>query len=328
MEKHKNQQRSRINKAFEKIPRFDGTNPSYCFDWLEQTEALVNEHQGRIYREELLLNCGTSVSKTINALPQGAINQNIKDAVLRNHSNLRTMSQQSNTYHQLHQKPNEALQTYNTRYASFFKLAYPELELDNPLSRMHCIHYTSSLYGKLGDEMTGRFNQDLPENLQTAFKKATNFEPQIITKKSINNRKIHKVNHINIVHGEDEVEINEAHVRNPNYKGKNYNLNYQQNRTKMTNNMTTNNASSHHNNTNQSYRSSSHHNNSNPGYGYNKTNQQEKPVNVSVTLHGPVSKELLYKIQEVQRQDQTRRPPSKRRVCKCFKQIPPQKGGS
>ena len=93
VEKCKNQQRSRINKAFERIPRFDGTNPSYCFDWLEQTEALVNEHQGRIYREELLLNCGTSVPKTIHALPQGATNQHIKDAVLRNHSNLRTVSQ-------------------------------------------------------------------------------------------------------------------------------------------------------------------------------------------------------------------------------------------
>ena len=93
MEKHENQQRSRINKAFKKIPRFDGTNPSYCFDWLEQTEALVNEHQGRIYREELLLNCGTSMSKTIHTLPQGATNQHIKDAVLRDHSNLRTMSQ-------------------------------------------------------------------------------------------------------------------------------------------------------------------------------------------------------------------------------------------
>ena len=77
-------------------------------------------------------------------------------------------------------------------------------------------------------------------------------------------------------------------MRNPNYKGKNYDPNYQQNRTKTTNNTTTNNASS-------------HHNNSNPGYGYNKTNQQEKPVNVSVTLHGPVSKEQLYKIQEVLR---------------------------
>ena len=89
VEKCKNQKRSRINKAFKKIPRFDGTNPSYCFDWLEQTEALVNEHQGRIYREELLFNCGTSMSKTIHALPQGATNQHIKDAVIQNHSNLR-----------------------------------------------------------------------------------------------------------------------------------------------------------------------------------------------------------------------------------------------
>ena len=79
MEKCENQQRSKINKAFEKIPRFDGTNPSYCFDWLEQTEALVNEHHGQIYREELLLNCGTSMSKTIHALPQGVTNQIIKD---------------------------------------------------------------------------------------------------------------------------------------------------------------------------------------------------------------------------------------------------------
>ena len=53
--KQENQQCTHIDKAFEKIPRFDGTNPSYCFDWLEQTEALLNEHQGRVYREELLI---------------------------------------------------------------------------------------------------------------------------------------------------------------------------------------------------------------------------------------------------------------------------------
>ena len=93
VEKRKNQQRSQINKAFEKIPRFDGTNPNYCFNWLGQTEALVKEHQGRIYREELLRNCGTSVSKTIHTLPQEATNQHIKDAVLQNHSNLRMVSQ-------------------------------------------------------------------------------------------------------------------------------------------------------------------------------------------------------------------------------------------
>ena len=239
------------------------------------------------------------MSKTIHPLPQGATNQSIKDAVLRNHSNLRTVSQRSNAYHQLHQKPNEALQSYNTRYASFFNLAYPELELDNPLSRMHCIHYASSLYGKLGDEMTGRFNQDLPENLQMAFEKAANFKPWIITKQSINSRKIHEVNHIDVGH-EDEIEINKAYVRNPNYKGKNYDPNFAQNRLKATNN-NTNNASNNHNNTMPSYGPSGQHGNNNSGYGYSKSNQQEKPVNVSVTLHRPVSKDQLYKIQEVLR---------------------------
>ena len=146
--------------------------------------------------------------------------------------------------------------------------------------------------------MNGRFNQDLPENLQTAFEKATNFELQIITKQSINSRKIHEVNHIDVGH-EDEIEFNEAHVRNPNYKGKNYDLNFAQNRLKATNNKT--NTSNNQNNNTSSYRPSNQHSNKHSGYGYSKSNQQEKPVNVSVTLHGPVSKDQLYKIQEVLR---------------------------
>ena len=254
---------------------------------MEQTEALVNEHQGRVYREELLLNCGTSLAKTIHALPQEATNQQIKDAVLQNHSNLRTVSQCSNAYQQLHQKPDEALQTYNTRYTSYFNLAYPELEIDNPLSRMHCIHYASSLYGKLGDEMTGRYNQDLPENLHTAFEKATNFEPRIITKQSINERRVHDINLIDVTSGQEEIKINEAHIRNPNYKGKNYDPNYQQNKNK--NNFNNNSTSG------TSYQSSG---NQGQGNHYTKNNHQEKPVNVSVMLNGPVSKEQLYKIQE------------------------------
>ena len=43
------QHHNRVNKSFEKIPRFDGTNPAYCFDWLTQVEALVNDNEGRNY---------------------------------------------------------------------------------------------------------------------------------------------------------------------------------------------------------------------------------------------------------------------------------------
>ena len=49
----------------------------------------------------------------------------------------------------------------------------------------HSIQYASLLYGKLGDEMEGRFNQDLPESLQAAFEKAMNFKPCIFTKQTI-----------------------------------------------------------------------------------------------------------------------------------------------
>ena len=139
--------------------------------------------------------------------------------------------------------------------------------------------------------MTGRFNQDLPEIMHTAFEKAANFELRIITKQSINKRRVHDINHIDVTPGQDEIEINEAHIRNPNYKGKNYDPNYQQNKNKQ-------NFSNNSSNSGTNYQ-----NNGNQGQGnhYTKNNHQEKPVNVSVTLNGPVSKEQLYKIQEVLR---------------------------
>ena len=119
-EKKETQQCNRVNKSFKKIPRFDGSTPHYCFDWLEQTEALSNWYPDRNHKGELLFNCGDSVSKTIHAVPAGATNQQIKDAVLHNHSNLCTLSQWSNAYQNMYQKPDEALQTYNTRYSSYF----------------------------------------------------------------------------------------------------------------------------------------------------------------------------------------------------------------
>ena len=154
---------------------------------------------------------------------------------------------------------------------------------------MHCIHYASSLYGKLCDEMTDRFNQDLPENLHTVFEKAMNFKPCIITKQSINERKVHDINHIDVIPCQDEIEINKAHIRNPNYKGKNYDPNYQQNKNKQ-------NFGNNSSNPGNNYQNKGH-----QGNKYTKSNHQEKPVNVSVTLNGSVRKELLYKIQEVLR---------------------------
>ena len=135
----------------------------------------------------------------------------------------------------------------------------------------------------------------MPESLQAAFEEATNFKPHILTKQTINTRRKNEVKQIDITNYDEDFEVNEAHIRNPNYKGKNYDPNYQ---NKNKNNSNNNNASS----------SSSH-----SGTGYNKhynnnrmsnnakSTPQDKLTNVQVTLTGPVNWDLLFKIQQVLR---------------------------
>ena len=167
-------------------------------------------------------------------------------------------------------------------------MAHPDITVDDAGSRTQCIHYVSSLHGKLGDEMEGRFNQDLPKSLQAAFKKAMNFEPCILTKQTINTRRI---NEVDVIQYDEEFKVNEAHIQNPGYEGKNYDSNYQ---NKNKNNNKNNSSSS------PSYsgtRYNKHYNNGTPNN--TKSTFQDKPPNVQVTLTGPANRDQLFKIQEV-----------------------------
>ena len=146
----------------------------------------MSNNYNRDYYEKLLLNSGGSITKTIHNIDVNTTAEQIKDIILHNHSNLKTPSQKLHAFNSIQQKPDEALQTYNSQYESHFRLAYPDITVDDTGSRTQCIHYASSLHGKLGNEIEGRFNQDLPESLQAALEKATNYESRILTKQTIN----------------------------------------------------------------------------------------------------------------------------------------------
>ena len=103
-------------------------------------------------------------------------------------------------------------------------------------------------------------------------------------------RMVNEVNRIDISSDYQEFEVNEAHVRNPNYKGKNYDPNYQKN--KQNTNYNTNNPST-------GYKGNKY--NSRGNFNNAKNDYTEKPSNVEVTLKGPVNKEQLFKIQEILR---------------------------
>ena len=84
------------------------------------------------------------------------------------------------------------------------------------MSHIFALHIQTSqlmmLAQEHSDEMEGRFNQNLPESLQAAFKKAMNFEPCISTMQTINTRRMNKVNQIDVTQCDDEFEVNEAHI--------------------------------------------------------------------------------------------------------------------
>ena len=136
--------------------------------WMEEMFAMIDNHKRN--PREFLFNSGGSVQKTLYSISPDAKPDQIKDILLHNHSNLKAPSQCTSAFQSIQQKPGKALQTYNTRYESFYQLAHPGLTLDDDASRVSCIHYASSLHRKLGDEMEGR------------FKKAVNFEPRVLTK--------------------------------------------------------------------------------------------------------------------------------------------------
>ena len=204
-----NSNRNRINKALKKINRFDGSNPDQCLLWMEEIFTMACNHR-RNAREELLYNSGGSIQKTLYSLSPEATEDKIRDLLLRNHSNLKTLSQHISTFQLIQQKPQESLQTYNARYQSFYELAHEGLTIESDGSKVSCIHYANSLQGKLGDKMEGRFNQRLPKNLQETFERAIDFEPRILTKQCIHTRKVNEVNHADVSSDYQEFKVNEA----------------------------------------------------------------------------------------------------------------------
>ena len=118
-EKKKKNQRAHINKAFEKINHFDGCNPSKCLQWLAKIHSMTTNYN-RDYCEELLLISGGCVTKTIHGIDISATPEQIKDTILCNLSNQKTPSERLHAHTSIQQKPDKALQTYNSRYDSQF----------------------------------------------------------------------------------------------------------------------------------------------------------------------------------------------------------------
>ena len=221
---------ARLDKQFDKIKIFDGSNPAECHPWLEEVHALCSQ-TGRPFKEMLLLCAGQAVRDFILDMAPDATDEQIKNDLITGYSDLQGLGCKQAAYDNIAQRPDEPVRSYIVRYSRMYKLLNGTAPNEVRM-RTTSMHFVNSLRGYLSSKVENRLlgMNDRNYSLGDTFTVALQCELKAIASERRHNKR--NAITINNVHTEDQdyhqlEDTQEVHVRNPNYKGKNYDPNYQ-----------------------------------------------------------------------------------------------------
>ena len=206
-----------LDKQFDKIKIFDGSNPAECHPWLEEVHALCTQ-TGRPFKEMLLLCAGQAVRDLITG-----------------YSDLQGLGCKQYAYDNIAQRPDEPVRSYIVRYSRLFKLLNGTAPNEVRM-RTTSMHFVNSLRSYLSSKVETRLlgMNERNYSLGDTFTVALQCELKAIASERWHSKRntitINNVNSKDQDHTELE-DTQEVHVRNPNYKGKNYDPNYQARKT-------------------------------------------------------------------------------------------------
>ena len=225
---------TRLDKQFDKIKIFDGSNPAECHPWLEEVHALCTQ-MGRPFKEMLLLCARQAVRDFIIDMAPDATDEQIKNDLITGYSDLQGLGCKQAAYDNIAQRPEEPVRSYIVRYSRLFKplngTAPNEVRM-----RTTSMHFVISLRSYLSSKVENRLlgMNERNYSLGDTFTVALQCELKAIASERQHNKKntitINNVNSEDHDHSQLE-DTQEVHVRNPNYKGKNYDPNYQARKT-------------------------------------------------------------------------------------------------
>ena len=222
---------ARMDKQFEKVKVFDGSKPSECHLWLEEVHALCIQ-TGRPFREMLLLCAGQAVHDFITDMSPEATDDQIKNDLITGYSDLQGLGCKQLAYDSIMQRPDEPLRSYIVRYSRLFKLLNGTA-LDDVRMRTTSMHFVNSLRNYLSSKVENRLLGMNEKNysLGDTFKVALECELKAIASERRHAKHTTgSANQVDVVQPQPLLqpeEVSEVHVRNPNYKGKNYDPNFQ-----------------------------------------------------------------------------------------------------
>ena len=145
---------ARLDKQFDKIKIFDGSDPSACHPWLEEVHALCTQ-TGRSFREMLLLCAGQAVRAFIMDMSPDATDDQIKNDLITGYSDLQRLGCKQAAYDNITQKPDEPLRSYIVRYSRLFKLLNGTAPNDVRM-RTTSMHFVNSLHSYLSSKVENR----------------------------------------------------------------------------------------------------------------------------------------------------------------------------
>ena len=222
---------ARMDKQFEKVKVFDGSKPSKCHPWLEERHALCIQ-TGRPFCEMLLLCAGQAVRDFITDMSLEATDDQIKNDLIMGYSDLQGLGCKQAAYDNIMQRPDEPLRSYIVRYSRLFKLLN-STALDDVKMRTTSMHFVNSLCNYLSSKVENSLlgMNERNYSLRDTFKVALECELKAIT--SERRQEKHNAgltNQVEVIQPQallQSEEVSEVHMRNPNYKGKNYDPNSQ-----------------------------------------------------------------------------------------------------
>ena len=223
---------ARLDKQFDKIKIFDGSNPAECHPWLEEVHALCSQ-TGRPFKEMLLLCAGQAVRDFILDMAPDATDEQMKNDLITGYSDLQGLGCKQAAYDNIAQRPDEPVRSYIVRYSRLFKLLNGTAPNEVRM-RTTSMHFVNSLRGYLSSKVENRLlgMNERNYSLGDTFTVALQCELKAIaSERRHNKRNTITINNVDL-HTEDQdyrqlEDTQEVHVRNPNYKGKNYDPNYQ-----------------------------------------------------------------------------------------------------
>ena len=224
-----------MDKQFEKVKVFDGSKPSECHPWLEEVHALCIQ-TGRPFREMLLLCAGQAVHDFITDMSPEATDDQIKNDLITGYSDLQGLGCKQSAYDNIMQRLDEPFRSYIMRYSRLFKLLNGTA-LDDVRMRTTSMHFVNSLCNYLSSKVENRLLGMNEKNysLGDTFKVALECELKAIASERRHAKcAMGSTNQVEVVQSQSLLqpeEVSEIHIHNPNYKGKNYDPNFQAKRT-------------------------------------------------------------------------------------------------